>query len=303
MNDCPSCESRDVRRIGSLPASRWIAGRELREPLNGGALWRCRTCALLFRAPIDYLDRLASLYDNEVADFWSQNEQREDWRAIRDFAHRRFTSATSVLDFGCYTGDLLAQFEPRFERSAIEPNRAAALVARERHGIETWPRLEDLPGDRRFDLIVACDTVEHFRNPLDVIVRLTSLLTPGGVLVVTTGNADCRLWRWAGANWWYCSYPEHLAFIGPRWLEHMARTGRIRIETYRTFARRSLSIGRRLFDSVCCAGYACAPRLYLWAESRAKRLVGRRSTPDVRGTGLSDDHILVVLAAAPADAA
>jgi SAM-dependent methyltransferase len=303
MTDCPSCESRDVQRIGSLPASRWIAGRELEQPVTGGTLWRCRICALLFRAPIDYLDRLEDLYENDVTNFWSQNDQRDDWSAVREFAHRRFASATSVLDFGCYTGDLLAQFEPRFERMAIEPNRAAALVARERHGIETWPHLDDLPAGRRFDLIIACDTVEHFRNPLDLLVRLASLLTSSGVLVVTTGNADCRLWTWAGANWWYCSYPEHLAFIGPRWLEHMAGTGRIRIETYRTFARRSLGIGRRLFDSVCCVGYALAPTLYLWAEAGAKRLVGRRSAPDVRGAGLGDDHIFVALGAMPADAA
>lgn len=64
--------------------------------------------------------------------------------------------------------------------------------------------------DHKYQLITSNEVAEHFTNPLQEFELLTSLLEPGGYLVISTGfrtmDEDAFL------NWWYKRDTTHIAF-------------------------------------------------------------------------------------------
>jgi 2-polyprenyl-3-methyl-5-hydroxy-6-metoxy-1,4-benzoquinol methylase len=116
-------------------------------------------------------------------------------------------SGKRVLDVGCSSGYLA---RPLSERGCtvvgIERDASAAAVAREVCAEVLVGDIEamDLPFERdSFDVVLCGDLIEHLRDPEQFLVRMRSLLRPGGRLVISTPNV---------ANW-----TIRLGLLGGRW--------------------------------------------------------------------------------------
>ncbi|MFO0659475.1 MAG: class I SAM-dependent methyltransferase [Polyangiaceae bacterium] len=111
-------------------------------------------------------------------------------RALVEAAGRPRT----VLDVGCGTGINGAQLRSRGAHvTGIETNAAAATLARSRldQVLELdITRDEDLDalGDRKFDLILFGDVLEHLVAPLDALRRFVDRLEDGGHVIVSLPN-------------------------------------------------------------------------------------------------------------------
>jgi SAM-dependent methyltransferase len=203
-----------------------------------------------------------------------------------------------VLDVGCYNGSLLASLPGSHGLYGIEANQAAARAATLR-GIEIiandFEALEQL--DYRFDLITACDVIEHVPNPLAFLAGLRGLLSEGGRVVLTTGDSDAWLWRLAGANYWYCYFPEHISFVGRRWLQRVPPRIGLHLDQITKFNYRDHSLRLRALRPLLGAGlYALAPSLY---ETLYRRFRSKSAIPFAPpGCGATRDHVYCVLTAA-----
>lgn len=75
-----------------------------------------------------------------------------------------------------------------------------------------------------FDVVSAIEVIEHLIDPLAAVVHMASFLSPGGRLLITTGNLDKvrRLDRWK-----YAAVPEvHVTFWTPKaWRTALAHAG------------------------------------------------------------------------------
>jgi SAM-dependent methyltransferase len=281
--------------LGPLPAVGFFAGKALAHPLPGGELLRCRRCDLRFRWPL--LADYRSLYNNETADTWSGGPMRRDQRLVHDVLDRR-PGSCRVLDFGCYSGDFLARLPARFERFGVEVSAAAAAMARSRAGAQVTATLDDLPQGLCFDAIVSMDVLEHVPSPRSLLQQLLSRLKPGGLLVITTGDGGNALWRLVGARWWYCYFPEHIAFISRRWLQyHVPRLGGTfeRIETFSYLDDTHRDAARRWRHWL---KYLLRPARHEFKRARQAEELG--SDMGVPGIGLVRDHVLVQLTRTPA---
>lgn len=283
---CRSCASISLQDRGALPDGVAFAGRRLSSPLPGGRLYACRECGFVFRDPIPAPEVLAGLYANGTSDVWSDNQGREDFRLIREFLATR----TSVLDVGCFAGDMLAPLTG-LRRYGVEPNKAAADIARAR-GVEI---LAGSVAEARqlgmvFDVVTACDVIEHVPDPSGFVDELWSLVGPSGSLLLSTGTPDSALWRLLGARFWYCYFPEHISFISRRWMERYAvarGVPRLEHSRFNYLGTRQLP-ARRLLKLAAALAYGCAPRTYQRLMSR----VGSFSPP---GCGASEDHAIYLL--------
>jgi SAM-dependent methyltransferase len=219
MQPCRTCGSISLKRVGTLPDTNSFAGRLLPTQLQGGALWHCSNCGFAFRHPhlgeASYVD----LYQNGSLNVWDGEQQRVDFKLVRDYLNSYSTENSTVVDIGCYTGRLLVSLPYNLRRFGVEPNVAAAQIAASRDITILARTIDEFAGmDGSYDFIVACDVIEHVENPLQFLRRLGLHLAPRGRLLVTTGNYDSWLWRMTGAKYWYCYFPEHISFIGPTWL-------------------------------------------------------------------------------------
>jgi SAM-dependent methyltransferase len=290
---CRTCGSRNVVSIGPLPDGLSFAGVIQTEPLPGGTLWSCEDCHLAFRDPLLATSRYEDLYRKGSAELWESQSVRQDFRLVQ-LEMADDAPGMNVLDIGCYTGRLLASLPKRYRLHGVEPNEAAARIAVSR-GIrivaETVSELSLLSD--KFDAIIACDIIEHLVDPLAFLGQLRAHLAPNGRLLLSTGNTDAWLWRLFGSNYWYCSFPEHISFIGRRWLQLMA--GRVGLQVTRMtefnycYSGFNSAALRKLVGAMI---YGCNPPFY---RRMRERLPGGAFTAP--GSGASKDHLFCVMSA------
>jgi SAM-dependent methyltransferase len=289
---CPDCQSPRTRELGSLPAVAVFAGQRLPQPLPGGRLLLCRRCDLRFRFPAQDLARYETLYDNTLTGVWQLGALRKDQALVQAHVNGD-TRVTSVLDFGCYTGQLLAHLRPGLQRFGIEVNAAAAAVAARQAGAQVWRSLGELPAGLCFDTVVAMDVIEHFASPRALMQQLLARLKPGGTLLVTTGDGRAWLWRLLGARWWYCYFPEHIAFISRRWLAHHvvpAGAELVQCLSFNYLGPEPGTFKRRWTEFL-----KLALRPAKHERKRQRRLRETGEDTGTPGIGLSADHLFVVL--------
>jgi methionine biosynthesis protein MetW len=101
---------------------------------------------------------------------------------------------STLLDVGCSSGGLAAAFAAKGARVfGIEIDDEARAKAESR-GIECVPAdldhddLAGVVGDRRFDVVVFADVLEHLRDPHKVLAAAADVLAPGGAVVVSVPN-------------------------------------------------------------------------------------------------------------------
>lgn len=187
---------------------------------------RCADCGALSIADVPS-DRLAEIYPDTYYSFseaeMSFVEHVKQWIDRRMF-RRLFSQiegdSLSALDVGGGTGWLLAQareVEPRLKHTAVVDIDAKARQGAEKLGHAFHlSRIEEFRCDRKYDLILLLNLIEHVSDPVAVLARMGELLTPGGKILAKTPNhdsLDARLFRnhsWGG---YHC--PRHWVIFTP----------------------------------------------------------------------------------------
>jgi SAM-dependent methyltransferase len=114
------------------------------------------------------------------------------WRARNDAVGREVTRLlgprhdAAILDIGC--GDaVLFPFLSRFGHvEGVEPDPSVISADSEwRHRIEVRPFDESFVPDRRYDLIVMLDVLEHFADPQRALRHAATLLNGSGRILLT----------------------------------------------------------------------------------------------------------------------
>lgn len=218
---CPACDSPNTDALGVLP----VFTPDESGLLNGSGqsrLYRCRRCELRFRHPVPTAEELKNYYGTLASEeWWQYEEEREVWRHVRtEIEH---APARTVLDVGCFRGDLLAFLGDAWQRFGVEPSLDARRVAESR-GVKVIGETIDSLADStmRFGAITLIDVIEHLPRPLDSLRKLIRLLPPNGRLVIFTGATDAPSWRFSGEHYWYSAMPEHVVFFRPSWFRWAA---------------------------------------------------------------------------------
>jgi 2-polyprenyl-3-methyl-5-hydroxy-6-metoxy-1,4-benzoquinol methylase len=220
---CIACDSPEVVARGRLPVfTPDFLGQALDDTVDAGTLYECKSCTLRFRFPQPGDDELMRYYQGmDVAECWQHGPEREVWRHVKQ--EMKSAPAPSVLDVGCFRGDLLSHLGNGFDRFGVEPSSEAAEEAQRRGITILSDSIDSLPTDgQRFGAITLIDVAEHLPRPLDSLQRLTRLLLPGGKLMIFTGNTAALSWRLAGVDYYYSAMPEHVAFMRPSWFQWAA---------------------------------------------------------------------------------
>lgn len=94
----------------------------------------------------------------------------------------------------------------------VEPLAAGAAFARERLGLDVIQgTLADAQfADASFDAAVMFETIEHLQDPIGVLRHIRRLLTPRGLLVMSTPNWEALTRHALGGEWAVISPAEHL---------------------------------------------------------------------------------------------
>lgn len=182
--------------------------------------YRCQACNVLFIDPVP-ADRLAEIYPYNYYSYASQErslvhavKDRLDGITFRRLLRRIPGRRLSALDVGGGDGAalvMLRETEPRIEFTQVVDMDAGAEQLARKAGHEYFRgKIEDFRSERRFDVVLLLNLIEHVATPEAVLARVRDQLKPGGIVVVKTPNydsLDARLFR--HANWAGYHCPRH----------------------------------------------------------------------------------------------
>ena len=116
-------------------------------------------------------------------------------KKIISLISRHCASGSSLLDVGCGCGDIaleLAHLGYDVVGIDLEPVRIenANALARN-YGIKelfSCRRFQDFESSEKFDAVLMGEFLEHFDNPVDVLIEVKQVLSPDGIVIITTPN-------------------------------------------------------------------------------------------------------------------
>jgi len=200
--------------------------------VQGYAVVRCEACSLAFVPRGTLSDvALADLYSQEYFEGgmsdgytdYSASEETLRHQARRTLKRlRRYQPSGALLEIGCAYGFFLLEAARCFEAQGVEIRAFAAHQARRRGlRVETgdFQSLAFAPG--QFSAVCLFDCIEHLANPLQYLRKVHSVLKPGGLVALSTGDIGSPFARLTGRRWRLMTPPQHLFFFSRKTLSAM----------------------------------------------------------------------------------
>ena len=189
---CPLCSSPKTVLLNQ------VCDVELRTSSDAFDYRNCKACDAIFIHPFP-VDRLAEIYPDSYYSMAGPNESilekiksKLDRRLLSRILATIPGSSLGVLDVGGGSGWMLNQAraaESRVQYTAVVDLNEKARASAESSGhVFHRSRVEDLQTEKKFDLILLLNVIEHVADPAGVLRNLAALLTQHGKIVVKTPN-------------------------------------------------------------------------------------------------------------------
>lgn len=128
-----------------------------------------------------------ALYGETAAQSWADRSRDRRIERLVDTYAKADTPRGALLDAGCGYGHLLERFRERYALYGTDISPHAVDVARVRVAEGTFATADlqhGIPFDRRFDVVLLVNVLEHLARPAEGVQALRNALVPGGVCVV-----------------------------------------------------------------------------------------------------------------------
>jgi len=204
-----------------------------------GRIVRCNRCQLVYTNPRPRAEAISEGYRKAVdPDYAREDSSRSINAHLSLHTLKRFAHSGRLLDVGCATGYFLNAARLDFETQGLELSEWAAKYAKERLRLDVINEGLDeaqLPAEH-FDVVTLNDVVEHFTDPKAALVRIHSLLRPGGLLYLVTPDIESLSARLMRGRWWGLR-PAHVYYFSPKTLTALLRETGFEVELVKSYGR------------------------------------------------------------------
>jgi 2-polyprenyl-3-methyl-5-hydroxy-6-metoxy-1,4-benzoquinol methylase len=202
---------------------------------------RCPKCGTIFVLQVSQ-DLLSQIYPSNYYSFNQKPERAvfrmKNWidaRFYRKILKQIAGPALSLLDVGGGSGqslDILRKADRRISYTEIvDINPGAEIAALKKGHQYTLSTIEDFNTEKKYDVILLFNLVEHLANPSGVLQKLEKMLFPGGKIILKTPNAeswDARIFQ--NAYWGGLHTPRHWIIFSDFSFRKMIQTTGLTIE-------------------------------------------------------------------------
>lgn len=136
--------------------------------------------------------------------------------------HNLVTAETKILDVGCGNGDMFLY--PLREAGLKNVMGCDPFLPKDieyKNGLTLYKR-DIFKMNGQWDIIVYNHSFEHIPNPLENLIKVNELLTPGGVCIIRIPTVPNFAWSTYGTNWAQLDAPRHLFLHSPKSIAYLA---------------------------------------------------------------------------------
>lgn len=190
----------------------------------------CKECGLFYINPYPEESGAHSKVKEYSYDDIDIADAEKHYQATSMFLERYFEriwdeckNATSLLDVGCGTGNLLELVHKHSSLRCvgIELNSKRAQYARRVANCDIYQiPIEDFKSESRFDVITMINVLSHIPSLDHLFLSLHSLLAPHGKLILKVSEMTTRVNKKAVFDW---GIPDHLHFQGTNTIQFLAK--------------------------------------------------------------------------------
>jgi 2-polyprenyl-3-methyl-5-hydroxy-6-metoxy-1,4-benzoquinol methylase len=272
---------------------------------DGYSIVRCPSCQLVFRATLPTAEELTEIYGEAYFGAGGGEGGRDgyldyvgDEEVHRVNARRRLdslaglTTPVPLLDVGAAAGFFVDEATRRgWQARGVDVSSAMVEWGRRHTGADLLlGGLRDAPADREESCITMWDFIEHSIDPRGDVEHAFGRLRPGGVLALSTGNADSALARISLERWHLMTPRHHNFFFSRRTIVRLLRATGFEVVSVRHSSA--------LFPLWYVAHKACLIVDRSIVDAAARRLA--RSRLGGRNVPLNLWDVMTVLARRPA---
>ncbi|MDO8343870.1 MAG: class I SAM-dependent methyltransferase [Cellvibrio sp.] len=209
---------------------------------------KCKGCNLEQTAPLPNQEELNGLYERFYNFSGESNTRYTQLRAkfINSFLYRIWLAIDGdisfhlargtgrLLDVGCNEGRGLEFYQNHgFAAEGLELNSRAAEVARGKGFVVHGSTLEGFTTEKKYDVVVLSNVLEHSLNPADMLRSIHRLLNPNGQVWISCPNSQSWLRSAFGRFWINWHVPFHVVHFSSDTLRKVLKNSQFEVVTMR----------------------------------------------------------------------
>ena len=208
---------------------------------------KCCVCGLVFLEKFDHIDnefyedsKMRKSRDVSVLDTYLNECRGDDLRRAQQLKPQIINKA--VLDFGCGGGGFLAEIKNHVKKCVgVEKDKDLKKIIEQKLDITVYSDIDKI--EDKFDVITLFHVLEHFKDPRDILMRLSRLLNKRGRIIVEVPNANdallslYRCKEFSEFTYWGC----HLYLFNNSCLEKLIKDSGLVIDYIKQVQRYPLS--------------------------------------------------------------
>ncbi|MBX3255535.1 MAG: class I SAM-dependent methyltransferase [Chitinophagaceae bacterium] len=239
-------QSHGICPVCNTPGKHWCTTQdwEYRATTHYYSYLNCPACHTLFLEELKE-DNLLNIYPPNYYSFSQKTKKglfklkdRLDALFYKSVLKKIPTTGLSVLDVGGGTGNVLDTLKKADKRinytEIIDIDLNAKEIAEKKGHVYVCTSAETYHTNKKFDIILLLNIIEHISNPARLIQKATDMLTDNGFIIIKTPNAkslDARLFKnyyWGGLH---C--PRHWIIFNESSFKLMCSDKKLNIESIR----------------------------------------------------------------------
>ena len=179
--------------------------------------YQCFVCQAIFVAPMPNKSSLQNYYVNHTTKTDDMTNKRLRSRAghVLSICRCNNPNAEKLLDIGCGSGIFLDEVRiAKLNGIGIESSAMLSNFAKNHYAAVVYTDYFPSKRTHRFygwaDIVILSHVLEHVQNPRQFLEETLMCLSPHGMLVIETPNADSFLCLLERENYTFLTPPEHL---------------------------------------------------------------------------------------------